>query len=689
MFMDKRAPGLGVKLWGLGLVGAVALLAACSARSGQPTSKAKELTPGGATTAEPRTSWAGKEAAPEFPGGLTWFNVATPPTVKSLKGKVILLDFWTLGCINCQHIIPDLKRLEAEFGPALAVVGVHSGKYATEHDDDSIREAIRKYGLEHAVVNDPDFVVWKAFGANAWPTLVLIDPAGNLVGGHAGEGVYPLFQPILEQLMVEFEGRIDRSPLPYAAGAQTASTVLSYPSKALPDAAHDRLYIADAGHNRIIVSSLSGRLEKVVGTGKEGFADGRAEESAFRAPQGLALSSDGQTLYVADTRNHAIRAIDTQQWTVTTIAGTGRQLQKLPTTANASARETALASPWDLVEVNGSLYVTMAGVHQIWKMDLAAKTISIFAGTSREGIEDGNRKSMATLAQPSGITTDGEWLFWVDPESSSVRRVPLAGEGGVQTLVGKGLFDYGDVDGPSKEAKLQHPQGIALAGGRLFIGDTYNHKIRAIMAGSGEVATAAGNGQRGWAEGFGPMVEFNEPAGVAVAGNTLYVADQNNHLIRTVDLTNGVTRTLQLSNVAIATTYGTGRITTITLAPQQVAPGGGSIRLQLSTPDGHNLNSQAPSRLTFVSANNAVLEPGDSAITWSSDEPAISLAIPANFNPGSTTLTATGSFYYCRAGEEALCFIQQTEIVVPVTVTAGAPSGEVLVSHRLPIVDAR
>ncbi len=667
------------------LVTLALILAACSGSKRQGATP-DDLTPGGNTTAEQRKSFAGKEPAPEIPGGLAWFNVSTPPTVKSLRGKVILLDFWTLGCINCQHIIPDLKRLEEEFGLALVVVGVHSGKYATEHDDDSIREAIRKYGLEHPVVNDPDFAVWQTFGANAWPTLVLIDPAGNLVGGHAGEGVYPLFQPILASLIAEFDakGLVDRKPLAVSSSATTSATVLSYPAKALPDTANDRLYIADAGHNRIVVTSLGGRVERVIGTGKEGFADGDAKEAAFRAPQGLALSSDARTLYVADTRNHAVRAVDTRTWVVRTLAGTGKQLQQLPRTANAPARETALASPWDLLSVGDSLFITMAGVHQIWRLDLSTNTVSIFAGTSREGIEDGARRTMATLAQPSGLATDGADLFWVDPESSSVRRVPITGDGDVKTIVGKGLFDYGDVDGPPSQAKLQHPQGIALLNGKLYVGDTYNHKLRSVDLKTREVATRAGDGERGWLDGNNATSRFNEPAGVSVANGLLYVADQNNHLIRIVDAVTGRVSTLQLSNVAVAAPGGGRRTTRIDLPAQQVAPGGGTVRIRLTTPVGHKLNSQAPSRLELVSANPSVLEPGERTVSWSTDEPEITVTIPANYAVGSTTLTATGAVYYCRAGEEALCFIQQVEFVLPVTVVAGAQSGQASVVYELP-----
>jgi thiol-disulfide isomerase/thioredoxin len=626
-------------------------------------------------------SWAGKDPAPAFPNGLQWFNVEQELELARLKGKVVLLDFWTLGCINCQHIIPDLKRLEAEFGDALVVIGVHSGKYATEHDDDSIREAVRRYGLEHAVVNDPDFAFWQAYGATAWPTLALIDPAGKIVGGHAGEGVYPLFQPIIASLVKEFEAKreIDRTPLPLKLDASVVATVLSYPGKVLADAASGRLFIADSGHNRVLVATLTGELLQAIGTGEEGFADGGPREATFRQPQGLGLSADGRTLYVADTRNHAVRAVDLATGEVMTIAGTGRQLDRLPQ-PGARGRETALGSPWDVAVAGRTLFITMAGVHQIWSLNLDDGAIAPFAGTSREGIQDGARRSMATLAQPSGITTDGVYLYWVDPESSAVRTVPIAGESDVNTLVGTGLFDYGDEDGRGKSAKIQHPQGIVLAGGGLVIADTYNHKVKTVSL-SGEVRTLAGD-ERGRADGPGEAARFDEPSGVGFAAGVIYVADTNNHALRTVDLASGRVATLTLSNLSVAA--GPGKRTRVQLAPVEVAPGVSTVRFTIISPAEHHLNSQAPARLDLTVSDPATLELSERTLTWSSDSAEISFPIGALLKEGRVSLTATGSIYYCRGGEEALCFIQQVEIILPITVSPGSTVGEVAFVYTLP-----
>lgn len=656
------------------------LLAACSRSTSEPP-----LT-GDSRVAEqpPRKSWAGTQPAPALPAGLTWFNVQRPLSFEDLRGRVVLLDFWTAGCINCQHIIPDLHRLEAEFGDALIVIGVHSGKYAEEHEDATILEAIRRFGIAHPVINDADFRVWNTFGARAWPTLVLVDPAGNLVGYHEGEGVYPIFQPIIASLVTEFRDRglLRTDPLPISPTARPATAALAFPAAVAAADALDRLYIADSGNHRIIETDLAGRILRVFGTGQPGFADGAPLEAAFRDPQGLALSADGQRLYVADTRNHAVRAITLATGETRTIAGTGRQLETLPR-APQPARDVDLASPWGLVEAAGSLYITMAGVHQIWRFDLAAGTIEVFAGTSREGIDDGPRRDVATLAQPSGITADSTQLYWVDPESSSVRTVPFAGDGEVITLVGTGLFDYGADDGIGRQASLQHPQGIALLGGALYIADTYNHRIRILDPGTRRLGTAAGS-SRGWADGTAGEARFAEPSGLAAAHGLLYIADTANHLIRTFEPATGAVSTLALQGIDALRPPQPGTLEVRELPAQVVVPGAANLRIAIASPPGYHLNASAPSVLELATDNPAVLEPGEHRVQWQTDEPSVAFPVPVILAPGTANLTATLSAYYCREGQEALCFIARIEYRLPITVAPGAPSSEPTLSITLP-----
>ena len=623
--------------------------------------------------------------APEFPGGHTWFNVSEPLSLSDLRGKVVLLDFWTSGCINCQHIIPDLMRLEEEFADELVIIGVHSGKYDREQEDASVRQSILRFGLQHAVVNDPDFVIWSTYGVNAWPTLVLIDPAGNVVGGRSGEGIYPVFQPAVAALVEEFDarGEIDRSPIAIdLEAAAVTSAFLSYPAAVLADEAGDRLFIADSGHNRVLIAGLDGELRGVIGSGQEGLDDGTFEEATLLQPQGLVLSADGDTLYIADTRNHAIRAADLRTGLVTTIAGTGLRALTLPQDG-APAVETDLASPWGLLLHDGTLYIAMAGTHQIWTIDTEANTVSVFAGSGGEGIEDGPRYQ-ATLAQPSGLTTDGSTLYWVDPESSSVRRLSIDGEGDVETLVGTGLFDFGDADGAGAGARLEHPQGIVYANGRLYVADTYNHKLRTVDTASREVVVVAGGPRAGFDDGPGVESLLSEPSGLSVANGILYIADRNNQVIRLMNLRTNAVSTLELNNLAVASRGVEGKTLKVSLPGQTVSPDTSTLRIRLAAPEHFYLNSLAPSELKLTSSNAPVLELGKDTIGWATDDPFVELLVSVSVNDGDAILTARGQVYYCRKGEEAICLIENVDIALPLTVKPGAASGQVVLDYALP-----
>jgi len=659
-------PGRGItrRRAALFLIAAAALtIVACGGGSGSPDEGGSDI---------PSESLAGTVAAPEFSGGHTWFNVSEPLTIADLRGKVVVLDFWTLGCINCQHIVPDLKQLEAEFGDALVVIGVHSGKYDREHDDDSIREAVLRLELTHPVVNDPDFAIWNTYGARAWPTVVVIDPAGNLVGGHAGEGVYAALQPTVARLFDEFSDQIVLTPIPLDLEAEPIVTAfLSHPGAVLVDEEGGRLFIADSGNNRILVAGLDGRLDRAIGSGQQGLRDGLADEAQFNQPHGLELSADGGTLYVADTRNHALRAVDLASGAVTTLTGDGTRATVYPA-EGSPAKESELASPWGLLLVGDTLYVGMAGTHQIWTMDLAAATVSVFAGSGREGIDDGPRLD-ATLAQLSGLATDGTYLFWV----------AFDGGGDVQTLVGTGLFDFGDADGPPGTALLEHPQGIAYAGGLIYVADTYNHKIRTVDPETGAVVTFAGSGVSGSADGTGISAAFAEPGGIAAAAGSLYTADTNNHAVRIVDLASGETSTLALTNLGVAVNAAAGRTIKVSLPAQEIGLDASTIELRLSAPAGYKLNDLIESHLTLATSNADAFSPSEADLTFQVSDPAVEFEIAFTAAPGQAILSATGEVYYCRQGEEAVCLIDKVDLALPITVAAGGAAVAVI-DYELP-----
>ena len=668
-------------IWRLSLLLALALVAAgCGDdQSGDGT----VLTPAESTstTTAPVDSFAGTTPAPEFPDGLEWLNVERPLSLAELRGKLVLLDFWTYGCVNCIHIIPDLERLEEQYSEELVVIGVHSAKFTNEADTENIRDVIVRYGLEHPVVNDRDFAVWRLWGANAWPTVVLIDPAGNIVGGHAGEGIYPIFQPVIDSLVEEFDGRglIDRDPIDLSI-AVAPSTVLSFPGKVLADEAGGRLFVADTNHHRIVIADLeTGEVIDVAGIGGRGFDDGGFASASFDQPQGMALGDGGTTLFVADLGNHAIRAVDLDARTVSTLAGNGEQATTYPPRPGI-APGVELASPWDLLVVGDLLYIAMAGSHQIWTIDLGSGRFDPFAGSGSEGVANSTRLS-SSLAQPSGLAIDDAGrIYLADSESSSIRWAD-PGEGGeVGLLAGApgGLFDFGLVDAVGDDARFQHPLGVVAVDGTLFVADTYNSAIRAIDLATAAVSTLSG-GEQGWSDG--PEPRFSEPGGLSFAGGVLYVADTNNHVIRRVDPVTGDAATMVLYGIeGFPYSSGSG-VAVVQIDEVRARPGAATVSLTLMLPEGYKLNDIAPLTVEWV-VLGGIADFGENAVT-SVVEPGFPLEVPVTLTTGSGVIRAETTVYYCIAESSELCLVHQVALEVPVVVAVGEP-GVIAIVYAVP-----
>lgn len=422
-------------------------------------------------------------------------------------------------------------------------MGIHSAKFPNEAVAESLAEAVARHGITHPVVNDGDFAIWQRYGVRAWPTLVLVDPRGYVVGAVAGEGHGPALREAIQGLIAEHrqEGtlRVDGRPFALRHPAAPADSFLTYPGKVLADVASRRVFIADSGHHRIVVADPAAQVRAVAGTGEAGYADGPFADARFRHPQGMALA--GGYLYVADTANHAIRRLDLRARTVETVAGRDEQATHRP--RPGTGRGVALNSPWDLVIRGGTLYIAMAGCHQIWAMELATGALAPFAGSGREELRDGPRLE-AGLNQPSGLATDGQALFVADSEASAIRVITFGDFGRVTTLVGQGLFEFGDTDGTGPAVRLQHPLGIAVLGEACYVADTYNHKIKRLYPALRRVETVLGTGKPGRGEGAEPT--FFEPGGLSAAAGRLYIADTNNHRICLADLAAGTAAVLPL-----------------------------------------------------------------------------------------------------------------------------------------------
>ena len=611
--------------------------------------------------------------APELTGARGWLNTDKPLTLSALKGKVVLLDFWTYGCINCMHVIPDLKRLERKYPNELVVIGVHSAKFANEKETENIRRIILRYEIEHPVVNDADFAIWNAYAVNAWPTRYLIDPAGYIIGRLSGEGGYEALDKAIGDSIAEFRkrGKLNEAPLKLVLErAKIGDLPLAFPGKILADAKSDRLFIADSDHNRILIAKLDGTLLETIGTGAHGADDGSFDRATFFRPQGMAL--DGDTLYVADTENHLIRAVDLRSKTVATVAGTGRQAREPEV---GMARATPLNSPWDLQLVGRTLYIAMAGPHQIWKLDLVSHEISVFAGSGREGRHDSSLLK-AEFAQPSGLATDGQTLYSADSEANIIRAIDLGPEGRVRTLAGGDLFEFGDKDGSGDSVRLQHPLGISFWQGHLLIADTYNHKIKLLDPKARSVNTFAGSGKPGQADGALPS--FYEPGGLTVAGDKLYVADTNNHAIRVVDLKTKETKTLPIKGLqppasnqtATANVDVAPNAEEIKLALQRIRSADGALSINVELPAGYHLNPTAPQRYQIS------VEQGGEALTidpQNANRSTKGLRLPIRVpfgikSAGAAEIRASFTFVYCREDNTGTCRIKTLVWRAPVEV---------------------
>ena len=416
--------------------------------------------------------------SPELPQNYPWLNTDKPFSLKQLRGRIVILDFWTYCCINCLHVLPDLKYLEQKYQNSVTVIGVHSAKFDNEKETENIRQAILRYDIEHPVLVDKNFRVWQEYAVKAYPTFVVIDPQGYIVATLTGEGKRQILDDLIEKLIQQHQEKdtIDFREIDLILEKQKTPliTPLAFPGKVL--ATDSKLFIADSGHHRIVVSDLDGEVLHVIGSGQPGLKDGSFTEAEFFAPQGMAFDDVNNILYVADTENHAIRKINFKNRKVETITGIRENLN----------------SPWDLVKLSNKIFIAMAGSHQIWELDLENNIIKNYAGRGAESCFDGELFESA-FAQPSGITTDGQKLYIADSEVSSIRSIDLE-KGLVKTICGSGdLNAFGDVDGQGFDVRLQHCLGIEYADNKLWIADTYNHKIKLVNPVTGDCQSVLEN----------------------------------------------------------------------------------------------------------------------------------------------------------------------------------------------------
>src|SRR5574338_79987 len=473
--------------------------------------------------------------APEFPD-FDWINTDSPLSLSKLKGQIVVLDFWTYCCINCMHTLPVLASLEKKYKDKPVIfIGVHSGKFFTEQETKNVQAAVARYEIEHPVIVDRKMQIWQSFGVNAWPTIAVLDPNGNIVYRQSGEGQEDVISDTIDVLLQKHsqKGTLAREPLDMKYSKTIPKHTLSFPGK-LSISKSGNLAISDSNHNQILVADISGKILHTIGNGKAGLVDGTLEAAEFFRPQGVAWN--GNVLFVADTENHALRKIDFTQNTVKTVAGTGRQGPWRA--AGGKGTITSISSPWDVACKDNLVYIAMAGNHQIWTYDNGTEMVLTFAGTGQENIIDGTIKT-AQLAKPSGLYLHENTLYFADSEVSAIRKINLT-ENTVISIVGHGLFEFGHEDGSIDDALLQHPLGLCATKDAIFVADTYNSAIRVIDLKTSQVYTLIGKTEKNTVclsdDPQCDILALYEPSDVELYNDKIYIADTNNHLIRVFDL---------------------------------------------------------------------------------------------------------------------------------------------------------
>ena len=573
----------------------------------------------------------------ELSGGRDWLNVSRPLTSADLNGRVVLLDFWTFCCINCMHIIPDLKYLEEKFGDRLLVIGVHSAKFSNEQASENIRNAILRYEIHHPVLNDADFTVWNRYGVNAWPTFLLFSADGQLALNLSGEGQRARLERAIASLL-EKTPPTELPPLPLKAETPSPG-VLSFPGKVLADDTNHRIFVSNSSAHSILEISESGEILNQIGNAKPGLVDGPFQQARFGRPQGLALT-DG-LLYIADTENNAIRVADLAKNTVSTLISKG------------------ISSPWDIVVDDKRLLVAMAGSHQIWEVDRTSGQANALIGTGREDLVDGDFLE-AALAQPSGLALAGRKLYIADSEVSAIREADLDTKR-IKTIIGHGLFDFGDKDGELSQARLQHPLGVTLRDGKLIVADSYNHKLRQIDLASGTITSIAGSGRPD---------ELSEPGGITRSSRGILVADTNNNRLRILGndgklVTLGITKPSELQSLVASELPNLEKITHATISFKTNTSA--KLRLKFILPDGYHINQEAPSQLTWWRGDSE-----KSNLRLRDSE--LSLVIP-NVS-GNLRILAT--IYYCPIADGSTCEIKSFDVSAVITETATVVGDQVI-----------
>ncbi len=594
-----------------------------------------------------------------------WFNLSRPLEISDLKDRIILLDFWSYSCVSCIEALPEIKKLEKQFGSKLTIISVHSGKFDNEKDPAAVKKAILKYDITNPVLNDSDLKVWDNFKVKALPTFILINPHGKLVKTYVGENDIGKIKGDVKKLISKYKFQISREPLPvvlekfsFIANVLNFPTKLeyaadfSYKSRHLP-----AIFIANTGQNNIVVSSLTGDIIAKIGSAKEGFEDGSFDAASFSAPQGM-LYSAGK-LYVADTGNNALRQIDFKEGKVKTLIGSGQNGDTIESGSEfLEAKNVDLASPTDIefFPDKDNILIANSGTHQILSYNIKNQTVKVLAGNGEQGIDDGKYPENS-LAQTSDMSAFGRKLYFVDSASSSLRV--LEEDGNIKTLIGTSLESFGHENGNKTKAKMQHPLGLSVDDTGVYIVDSFNHLIRKYDFASMQIRDLVGKLKRGEDLGSSSVTQFDEPQGIITVLDRFYIADSNNNRIVVLSRGNFNSEILDVMPPLKLPKEGFLQyLPNLQKSADAQVKSDAEIILKINLKAGWKINEDGPSFVNLLE----LIKDDQADLIGSFDWHAIKnkeLKLPKLNSKNSYVLQ--GVIYYCQDKKNALCYVKSYE----------------------------
>lgn len=466
--------------------------------------------------------------APELPPGLPWLN-APSGSLHEQRGRIVALAFVNAASAWCGQRLAELAVLQARYLGRLQTLVVNVPRFDSERDPQSSLKRLRRHGTSFPIAHDANWAAWQAFGIEAWPTVLLIDGEGVIRHRLVG-------MEVLAELERSVAALCDALNAPPEDDLRTLRE--SHPEPRLPlrfptalAATADRLFVADSGHHRILECTHGGRVLRQFGMAGADLVDGELTQAAFRNPHGLAVVRE--SLYVADTGNHALRRVHLNTGAVDTLCGNGRAADPVEGVVT-HARGVSLNQPLALAVINNQIHIAMGGDNRVWSYDLGSRELRARAGSGQVEVRDGSGP-MAAFAQPTALAAVHQTLYVCDALGSAIRSLQVRSDT-VQTLVGQGPWVFGAEDGPRDSARLQHPQGIAVSADapQMWIADSGNGSLRTLRLGGGEVATVA------------LPRALHGPTGLALSGGTLWIAETDAHAVLRYDIASG-----ELSHVPI------------------------------------------------------------------------------------------------------------------------------------------